>query len=77
MAGSVTEEHMNEERIDRKVFIMILGRAGVGTCMRGAVFGARLAPGAEPAPSRGRKHRRTSMLQPHRRSQAKNPLRGR
>src|SRR5512136_2105885 len=39
---------MIEDRIDRKEFMTILGRAGAGTCMCGAAISARLALGVEP-----------------------------
>jgi hypothetical protein len=34
---------MSESRLDRKAFLSVLGRAGAGTCMCGAVLGARAA----------------------------------
>jgi len=39
---------MVRDTVDRKEFMTMLGRAGVGTCMCGAVLGARRAPGAGP-----------------------------
>ena len=42
------EEHMAENTFDRKKFLTVLGRAGAGTCMCGAVLGSLRALGAEP-----------------------------
>jgi hypothetical protein len=46
-SGSIVEDRMAAEKMDRKGFIAALGRAGIGTCMCGAVLGMRAAFGAE------------------------------